>query len=93
MIATIQAALMHQLTISNNHLLKTLFDALYSANLFSARCVKSSDDFVFSNVLGNSVVCRPLCRSPRCVHGRWLRTAVELEAISVVITMIDSRSC
>jgi hypothetical protein len=82
-IATMQDALTNQLIISNSHLLKTLSDALYSANFLSIRCVKSSDDFSFSDEFRDVGVHGRRYRSFCCVIGgaRCL-TAVEMGAIT-----------
>jgi len=76
-------ALTSQLDTSNNHLLKTLSDALYSANFLSIRCVKSSDDFWFSDEFSDAGVHGRRYRSLCCVIGgaRCL-VAVEMGAVT-----------
>ena len=90
MIAIIEHALISQLEISNSHLLKTLSDALYSDSFLSIRCVKSSDDFSFSDEFSHPGVRGRRYRPPCCeIRGGCCRTAVKMGAIVVGLVSLD----
>ena len=82
--ATMHDALMTQLVISNNHLLNKLSDALYSANFFSIRCVKSSEVFSFSDESSDPGV-HDLSYTLLCCgfRGGWYRFVIGMGAIAV----------
>ena len=54
--APMHNALISQLANSKSHLLKTFWDALYSASFFSRRCTRSSGLFPFSSGLDDGDV-------------------------------------